>query len=110
MPPTLPSLLPSDCELEISTAPIVAFIECSAARAAGWTSDLSTSVPIENGAKPAATPTALPEEEPAGFCHDKQWLPFQVSADTDGVAQPLHFRINSAAYVRGLCLDNKVSG
>ena len=49
-----------------STDPGVAFIPYSAARVAGCTREPSVSVPIDTGAKPAATPTALPEDEPQG--------------------------------------------
>ena len=50
----------------VSTDPGVAFIPYSAARVAGCTREPSVSVPIDTGAKPAATPTALPEDEPQG--------------------------------------------
>ena len=53
----------------VSTDPGVAFIPYSAARVAGCTSKPSVSVPIDNGAKPAATPTALPEDDPQGVCN-----------------------------------------
>lgn len=50
----------------VSTDPGVAFIPYNAARVAGCTSEPSVSVPIDTGAKPAATPTALPEDDPQG--------------------------------------------
>lgn len=37
-----------------------------AARPEGWTKDPSVSAPIDTGPNPVATPTALPDEDPAG--------------------------------------------
>ena len=54
------------CTAVISIVPTVAFIAYKAARVAGWHIDPSVSVPIDTGANPAATPAALPDDEPHG--------------------------------------------
>lgn len=46
------------------TRPIEGLMVYKAALPAGQTNDPSVSVPIENGAYPAETPTAEPEDEP----------------------------------------------
>ena len=57
------------CVPDASISPGVAFKEKTAFRLAGCTRDPSVSDPNDMGAKPAATPTALPEEEPDGvYC------------------------------------------
>ena len=54
------------CIAVMSIIPTVAFIAYKAARVAGWHIDPSVSVPIDTGANPAATPAALPDDEPQG--------------------------------------------
>lgn len=49
------------------TAPRVGLTAYSEFRVAGQLMDPSVSVPIESGAKPAATAIPLPEEEPPGL-------------------------------------------
>ena len=51
----------------VEMIPIVGFNVNKAALPAGIINDPCVSVPIENGAKPALTETAEPEEEPPGF-------------------------------------------
>ena len=65
-PPTLSNAGDIGWMPAVFTDPGVAFIPYSAARVAGCTSEPSVSVPIDTGAKPAATPTALPEDDPQG--------------------------------------------
>jgi hypothetical protein len=50
----------------VDILPTVALIPKSAALLAGCTMDPSVSVATASGANPAATPTALPEEDPPG--------------------------------------------
>ena len=50
----------------MSTSPTVGFSAYSPARDVGVTIDPMVSVPIDNGAKPAATPTAEPVDDPPG--------------------------------------------
>ena len=54
------------CIAVMSIVPTVAFIAYKAARVAGWHIDPSVSVPMDTGANPAATATALPDDEPQG--------------------------------------------
>jgi hypothetical protein len=61
----------------VETAPTIAFIPKSAALLAGWVIDPSVSVAIVRGAKPAARPAALPDDDPAGafiFVSSKQMI------------------------------------
>lgn len=50
----------------VSTVPGVSLRAYRAVLAAGIMIDPSDSVPMDRGANPAATPTALPEDDPAG--------------------------------------------
>lgn len=62
----------------VSMDPWLAFRPYKAALEAGCTTEPSVSVPIETGAKPAATPTVEPDDEPAGvFRISCLRLPFQ---------------------------------
>jgi hypothetical protein len=62
---------------------MVGFIVYKAARLAGMIREPDVSVPMEMGEKPAATQTALPEEEPPVFCDPRQNSEsFQVLHDT----------------------------
>ena len=54
------------CVPEQSTRAGVPFKANTAARLAGCTTEPSVSAPKAMGAKPAATPTQLPDEEPDG--------------------------------------------
>ena len=68
MPPILSvsgdhGLVPS-----VDRSPAVALRPYSAALFAGCTIEPSVSVARESGAKPAAIPTALPEDDPPGVC------------------------------------------
>lgn len=59
----------------VDTSPTVGRMVYSAARPAGNISEPSVSVPMENGAYPAETATAEPEEEPDGFSNSQRPLP-----------------------------------
>lgn len=65
-PPGVKNVFPAACTPVMSTAPTVTLRLYKASRVAGHTTDPSVSVPTEQGAKPAATPTALPEDDPPG--------------------------------------------
>ena len=61
------------------TRPIVGLMVYKAALPAGKTNDPSVSVPIENGAYPAETPTAEPEDDPEGL-----WGAVKLSSISEG--------------------------
>ncbi|KAK5636299.1 hypothetical protein RRF57_012011 [Xylaria bambusicola] len=65
-PPALINVLPADWVADISIRLTDAFMPYSAARADGVTIEPSDSTPMDHGAKPTATPTALPLEDPPG--------------------------------------------
>ena len=60
---------------DMSKEPIVTFMPKRAAQMAGCVKDPSVSVPIAQGANPAATATALPDDGPAGvYCNERSIL------------------------------------
>ncbi len=66
MPPMLSVSALQGAVPSVGIRPTVAFSPYRDALLAGCTMDPSVSVAKARGAKPAATPTALPEDEPAG--------------------------------------------
>jgi hypothetical protein len=65
-PPILEKVGPTPQTPVSSIDPTVPFMPYNAARVAGCTIDPSDSLPIDRGAKPAATPAPLPEDDPPG--------------------------------------------
>jgi hypothetical protein len=69
--------------------PRVGLMAYTAARHPGVTREPMVSVPIESGAKPAATPAADPDEEPPGACyHEKIALSLELSYSRNGLKYP----------------------
>ena len=87
--------------------PGVAFIPYKAARQAGGTIEPSHSLPTETGANPAATPMALPDEEPHGvLCNVRILVEEQVRVRriTNAVSKECCVRCYSTSDVRRLAL------